>query len=102
MALDKANEEKVVQWLTTKGQLVCPLCKGVAWGIGDLVGVPVVPTPLSGPILNFAGSPVSLQVQLTCIGCAHVVFFAAAPIGITAHPKPETVGLPGRTDPKGG
>jgi len=94
MALDKASEEKVVKWLASKGQLVCPLCKGSGWGVGDLVATTVVPTPLTGPMLNFTGSPVALQVQLTCKVCAYIVYLAAAPIGITALPKPETVGLP--------
>lgn len=88
MALDKANEQKVCNWIASKGQLVCPLCKGLAWGVGDLVGSTVVPTPLTNTSLNFAGAAVALQVQMICIGCAYVVQFAAAPMGITALPKP--------------
>jgi hypothetical protein len=87
MALDKDSEQKVCKWLASKGQLNCPLCKGVAWGIGDLVGLTTVPTPLTGAALHFSGATVSLQVQLTCVGCAYVVFFAAAPMGITAIPQ---------------
>ncbi len=90
MALDKASEQKVAQWLASKGQLVCPLCKGVAWGIGDLIGTTVVPTPLTGANLNLSGAAVSLLVQLTCINCAYVVHLAAAPMGITSLPKPTT------------
>jgi hypothetical protein len=94
MALDKASEEKVVKWLSSKGQLMCPLCKGTAWGVGDLVATTVVPTPLTGPMLKLTGAPVALQVQLTCTSCAYIVYLAAAPIGITALPKPESVNLP--------
>ena len=88
MALDKASEQKVCTWLASKGQLVCPLCQGKAWGIGDLVGTTIVPTPLTSTALNMTGAGVSLQVQLTCVGCAYVVFFAAAPMGIAGLPKP--------------
>jgi len=85
MALDKASEQKVCNWLASKGQLVCHLCQGKAWGIGDLVGNTIVPTPLAATSLNLTGAGVSLYVPLSCINCGYVVFLAAAPIGITAH-----------------
>lgn len=88
MALDKASEQKVATWLASKGQLVCPHCQGKAWGIGDLVGSTIVPTPLTSPNLNMTGAGVTLLVPLTCINCAYVVHFSAAQMGLTALPKP--------------
>ena len=88
MPLDKASEEKVCKWLSSKGQLTCPLCQGKAWGIGDMIGATVVATPLTSAALNPAGAPVSLMVQVTCINCAYTLFFAAPQMGITSLPKP--------------
>jgi hypothetical protein len=88
MALDRDSEQKVCKWIAGKGNLACPLCKGKAWAIGDLVGLTVVPTPLSGTSLNIMGANVSLHVPVTCVNCAYTMLLAAAPIGIVA-PKPK-------------
>jgi hypothetical protein len=90
MGLDRDSEQKVCTWLAQKGQHVCPICQGKAWGIGDLVGLTIVPTPLTGTGLNLSGAGVSLFVPLTCLNCAYVILLSAAPMGLTSTANPSS------------
>ena len=73
--LTKTQENKLIEWYKSKNNgTPCPVCGGQNFIAGDL---------LSNPIHN-DGKEVTYSptVSLYCNNCAHLLTFAAAPIGL--------------------
>jgi len=79
MALDPTQQQQLTDWMALKGvRAQCPACGLDAGRVtGDIVaGLRVKPGGLH------IGEPVTPLVELVCANCAHVMLFAAEPIGL--------------------
>ncbi len=80
MPLDKQQQEKLEKWLQSKGVLPnCPICTTNSWAIGDIVSA----LPYTTGKIKLGGPTVPM-VQIICKNCAHVLLFAAIPIGLVS------------------
>ena len=79
MPLDQNQINKVNAWMNSHGvNNNCPACgRANMWQIGDVVAPPV----MIGNNINLGGPSVPM-VQVLCGNCAHVMLFAAVPIGL--------------------
>lgn len=79
MALDALQQQQLADWLAARQiRPACPVCGAPnPWTGAEIVAaLPVRPSGLH------IGEPVTPLVQLTCGTCAHVLFFAAEPLGV--------------------
>lgn len=52
---------------------LCPICNSNSWNVSDAVAMPLIYTPLEGPVLVYV--PVNCQI------CAYTIFFDALAMG---------------------
>lgn len=81
MALTPIQETKIKQWLQSKSPLglTCPVCHRKQWTIGMITQSPEF-TPNGITI----GGPVMPTLHIACDYCAHIMSFAAIPMGLVA------------------
>lgn len=78
MPINSSQQEKLKAWLDSKGvRPQCGACGSNDWAPGDIVAAP----RYSSQGLAIGGPTVPM-VQLVCSNCAHLMLFAAVPIGI--------------------
>ena len=79
MPLNDDQKQKLQEWITSKGvSSRCPACGSNSWSPGDVIAPPVQTEPGTTTI----GGATIPMVQLICSSCAHVLLFAAVPIGL--------------------
>jgi hypothetical protein len=83
--MDPANEQKARDWID-RHQPVCPVCRGTAWAAGDLIGPPIMETPITGLQVNRVG--VGFLVQILCGGCSLVLHVNAMDVGVVPRLPP--------------
>ena len=78
MALDSTQQQKLTDWMASKGvRPECPACGSAGWTPGDIVAeMHMRPGGLR------IGEPVTALVQVICNNCAHVRLFAAERAGL--------------------
>ena len=79
MPIDQTQQQTLLSWMRSKGVGAnCHACGHSNWATGDVVSAAVM-----SPGGNVAiGGPSVPMVQVICGHCAHVVLFAAVPIGL--------------------
>lgn len=79
MPLNDQQTQQVSQWLNSKKSydFACPVCNSKNFSVGDIVMAP----SFSGGGMAIGGPGVPM-VQVICKNCAHVLLFAAVPIGL--------------------
>jgi hypothetical protein len=78
MPLTQDQAQKVQAFFTSRrARNQCPMCGSSGFTPGDVVQAPVL---AHGGI--HVGGPAVPMLQLVCNNCAHIILFAAVPIGI--------------------
>src|SRR4051812_36210594 len=89
MELTKADQERVVKWLTEKcGQFRCFCCGTYGWSVEPIATMPVVVDVHTTRVHYHAGVP---QITVVCRNCGHLVYFSAGTIGFKPDVAPEPV-----------
>lgn len=78
MPLDAAQQQKVSQWMNSKGVLGCPACSGVQLTVNEMISGAMVDAKGNQQI----GGQHTPMVQVVCNNCMYVMLFAAVPIGL--------------------
>lgn len=79
MALSTGQHQKLVDWLTEKGvKPECPACGAYQ----SFVPLDVVAAPVRTAGGLNVGDRMTPMVQMVCSHCAHVMLFAAEPMGV--------------------
>ena len=77
MSLPDAAVNKIQYYFDREPTTICPVCGGLSFQAGtDLLHVPIREEgkiPIGGPGISMA--------YATCTQCAHMIFFAAKPLG---------------------
>lgn len=76
MPLDNSQQSKATTWLQRHNPR-CPVCGGNGFSLGEIVAPPV----MQGGGINIGGPSVPV-LQVVCGNCAHVLHFAAVPMGL--------------------
>lgn len=80
MSLTPSQQETLSNWMDARGvRTQCPACLSLSgWTQGNLVGSYEV----TGGGFRVSADSLTPTVQMICNNCAHVLHFAAVPIGL--------------------